>query len=342
MPHGDHEMNWVHAIKGTDQISVPFDYAAKLTEIMLLGIVSLRANSKLLLRRHEHARHQQRGRERLPDAGVPGGVFVVGGRVRILRRGRRQRVQHEGTKRTETERRPSCHVASRLLAPRDQSSLDASAGSACSSPQRDRLVRTPLHFGPSCRARAFAPPVAVARVSDVSDMLRRDTQPAGPRLVPMASTPVPFEGKSMSSSIVALFVSVDCAISLLGDINATLTCAGHLPARVDAVADRARAGQDARDPGRRHQGRWRCDAQGDVLSGGASGPGHSDAPRLQQGPTLVDAAGDRRGGARGFTSSRSTSAGSARAAGRASPTVRSSSRRSTSTGRATSMPRWRG
>jgi hypothetical protein len=26
---------------------VPFDYAAKLTEIMLLGIVSLRANSKL-------------------------------------------------------------------------------------------------------------------------------------------------------------------------------------------------------------------------------------------------------------------------------------------------------
>ncbi len=47
VPHADHEMNWVHAIKGTDQISAPFDYAAKLTEIMLLGIVSLRANSKL-------------------------------------------------------------------------------------------------------------------------------------------------------------------------------------------------------------------------------------------------------------------------------------------------------
>ena len=47
VPHGEHEMNWVNAIKGTDQISVPFDYAAKLTEIMLLGIVSLRANSKL-------------------------------------------------------------------------------------------------------------------------------------------------------------------------------------------------------------------------------------------------------------------------------------------------------
>ena len=47
MPHGDHEMNWVNAIKGTRQISAPFDYAAHLTEIMLLGVVSLRANSKL-------------------------------------------------------------------------------------------------------------------------------------------------------------------------------------------------------------------------------------------------------------------------------------------------------
>jgi hypothetical protein len=47
VPHGDHEMNWVNTIKGTDKISSPFEYAAKLTEIMLLGIVSLRANSKL-------------------------------------------------------------------------------------------------------------------------------------------------------------------------------------------------------------------------------------------------------------------------------------------------------
>jgi predicted dehydrogenase len=47
VPHGDHEMNWVNAIKGKDQLSVPFDYAAHLTEIMLLGIVSLRANSRL-------------------------------------------------------------------------------------------------------------------------------------------------------------------------------------------------------------------------------------------------------------------------------------------------------
>ena len=47
VPHEEHEMNWVNAIKGKDQISCPFEYAAHLTEIMLLGIASLRANSKL-------------------------------------------------------------------------------------------------------------------------------------------------------------------------------------------------------------------------------------------------------------------------------------------------------
>jgi len=47
IPHQSHEMNWVNAIKGTDTISCPFSYAAPLTEVMLLGIVSLRANSKI-------------------------------------------------------------------------------------------------------------------------------------------------------------------------------------------------------------------------------------------------------------------------------------------------------
>jgi len=47
VPHEEHEMNWINTIKGKDQISCPFDYAAKLTETMLLGIASLRANSKL-------------------------------------------------------------------------------------------------------------------------------------------------------------------------------------------------------------------------------------------------------------------------------------------------------
>ena len=48
IPHEEHEMNWVNTIKGKDQISCPFEYASKLTETMLLGIASLRANSKLV------------------------------------------------------------------------------------------------------------------------------------------------------------------------------------------------------------------------------------------------------------------------------------------------------
>jgi predicted dehydrogenase len=47
VPHGEHEMNWVNAIKGRDQIATSFDYCAQLTEIMLLGIVSLRAGTKI-------------------------------------------------------------------------------------------------------------------------------------------------------------------------------------------------------------------------------------------------------------------------------------------------------
>ncbi len=45
--HEEHEMNWINTIKGKDQISCPFEYAAPLTETMLLGIASLRANSRL-------------------------------------------------------------------------------------------------------------------------------------------------------------------------------------------------------------------------------------------------------------------------------------------------------
>ena len=45
--HQEHEMNWVEAIKGTAEISSPFEYAAPLTEVMLLGIVALRARQKI-------------------------------------------------------------------------------------------------------------------------------------------------------------------------------------------------------------------------------------------------------------------------------------------------------
>ena len=38
-----HEMNWAMACKGETTATSPFDYAARLTEVMLLGIVALRA-----------------------------------------------------------------------------------------------------------------------------------------------------------------------------------------------------------------------------------------------------------------------------------------------------------
>ena len=42
-----HEMNWVNAAKGKAQTSCPFEYAAHLTEIMLLGVVALHAGKKI-------------------------------------------------------------------------------------------------------------------------------------------------------------------------------------------------------------------------------------------------------------------------------------------------------
>jgi predicted dehydrogenase len=42
-----HEMNWVDSIKGTQKSSSPFEYAARLVEVMLLGVVSLRARTKI-------------------------------------------------------------------------------------------------------------------------------------------------------------------------------------------------------------------------------------------------------------------------------------------------------
>ena len=37
-----HEMNWVDACKGKNPASSPFEYAAPLTEVMLLGLVALK------------------------------------------------------------------------------------------------------------------------------------------------------------------------------------------------------------------------------------------------------------------------------------------------------------
>ena len=38
IPGEDHEMNWVDAAKGNAEASCPFEYAARLTEVMLLGV----------------------------------------------------------------------------------------------------------------------------------------------------------------------------------------------------------------------------------------------------------------------------------------------------------------
>jgi predicted dehydrogenase len=47
IPAEDHEMNWVDAAKGNAEASCPFEYAARLTEVMLLGVVALRAGKKI-------------------------------------------------------------------------------------------------------------------------------------------------------------------------------------------------------------------------------------------------------------------------------------------------------
>lgn len=42
-----HEMNWIRAIRGEEEVSSPFSYAAPLTETMLLGMVALRAGEPI-------------------------------------------------------------------------------------------------------------------------------------------------------------------------------------------------------------------------------------------------------------------------------------------------------
>ena len=47
IPGEHHELNWVDAAKGKTKASSPFEYASRLTENMLLGVVALRAGKKL-------------------------------------------------------------------------------------------------------------------------------------------------------------------------------------------------------------------------------------------------------------------------------------------------------
>ena len=58
-----HEMNWVRAIKGEEELSQDFGYAARLTQIMLLGVVSMRAGNRRI-----HWDAEARRVTNLPDA----------------------------------------------------------------------------------------------------------------------------------------------------------------------------------------------------------------------------------------------------------------------------------
>ena len=47
IPDENHEMNWVDAAKGKTPAACPFEYASRLTEVMLLGVVALKAGRKI-------------------------------------------------------------------------------------------------------------------------------------------------------------------------------------------------------------------------------------------------------------------------------------------------------
>jgi predicted dehydrogenase len=42
-----HEMNWIRAIRGEEKVSCPFEYATRLNETMILGVVALRADQAI-------------------------------------------------------------------------------------------------------------------------------------------------------------------------------------------------------------------------------------------------------------------------------------------------------
>jgi len=54
-------MNWIDAIRGTVKTTSPFEYSAKLTEIMLLGVVALNAARNRVTNGARHAGDERRG-----------------------------------------------------------------------------------------------------------------------------------------------------------------------------------------------------------------------------------------------------------------------------------------
>ena len=71
-----HEVNWAQACKGEAVASCPFEYAAALTEVMLLGVAALRAGQsrKILYDGGGDEHHEHPRGERLSHAGIPRGV----------------------------------------------------------------------------------------------------------------------------------------------------------------------------------------------------------------------------------------------------------------------------
>ena len=72
-----HEMNWIDAIRGTQKTTSPFEYSAKLTEIMLLGVAALNAGKKIQYDGAEHEDHQRAGLGRAAEAQVPRRLGIV-------------------------------------------------------------------------------------------------------------------------------------------------------------------------------------------------------------------------------------------------------------------------
>jgi len=98
IPNEGHEMNWVDAAKGKTTASCPFEYAAKLTEVMLLGQLRRAAGgTKDRVRRRQHAHHQRGGGESVSRSGAAGRLDVVD--LRTLPGPRK----HENTKAHEKE-----------------------------------------------------------------------------------------------------------------------------------------------------------------------------------------------------------------------------------------------
>ena len=73
-----HEMNWAKACMGQAEASCPFEYAARLNETMLLGVVALRAGQPIEYDAENMENPQRPRRRAVPHAGVPRGVVLRG------------------------------------------------------------------------------------------------------------------------------------------------------------------------------------------------------------------------------------------------------------------------